>query len=115
METEVIPALQLFSDVIQHQWVSPRAYPNPTTFDKNVYNVTSDLTELLQTPEVDKPVMGLASPSATLSDAEDFLKPDKRKVELTFHKAHQAAAWAIKSAMATSFFTQASLLWLKQI
>lgn len=58
-------------------------------------------------PEVDEPVMALASPSATLVEAEEMLKPDDRKLELVLWKAHQAAAWGIKAA---SFFTRTSLL-----
>lgn len=96
-ETEAIPAPQLFMDMILRQWVSLGAYSNHTLFDRKFYNVTPDLTELLQTPEVDEPVMTLASPSATLTDAEDVLKPQQKKVELTLCKA-------------ASFFTRALLL-----
>lgn len=36
-------------------------------------------------------------------------------MELTFRKTHQAAARAVKAATSTSFFTTASLLWLRQL
>lgn len=85
-EAEAIPAPQLFMDMIQHQWASPGAYPKPISFGKLFKNV--DLTELLQTPEVDKLVMALASLSDTLMEAEDVLKPDERKLKLVLHKAH---------------------------
>lgn len=47
--------------------------------------------------------------------SEDGLKSEERKTELGFRKAHQAAAWAIKAATATSFFNRASLIWLRQL
>lgn len=65
-------------------------------------------------PEVDEPVMALASPSAALAEVEEVLKLDDRKLQM-LRKAHQTAAWGIKVATAASFFTRASLLWLKQI
>lgn len=66
-------------------------------------------------PEVDEPVMALASPSAALAEVEEVLKLDDRNLEQVLRKAHQTAAWGIKVATAASFFTRASLLWLKQI
>lgn len=47
-----------------------------------------DLTDLLQVPEVDEPVIALASPSAALAEAEEVLKPDERKIELALCKAN---------------------------
>lgn len=46
-----------------------------------------------------------------------MLRPEERKLALALalHKAHQVAAWTIKTAMAASFFTRVSLLWLKQM
>lgn len=58
-ETEAIPVPQLLMEVIQRQWASGTY---PTSFDKKLYNGTPDITELLQTPDVDELVMALVSP-----------------------------------------------------
>lgn len=42
-------------------------------------------------------------------------RTEDRKAELAFQKTHQAATWAVKTATSTSFFTRASLLWLRQL
>lgn len=64
---------------------------------------------------MDEPELALTSPSAALAEVEEVLKLDDRKLEQVLRKAHQTATWGIKVATAASFFTRASLLWLKQI
>lgn len=70
-ETEDIPAPQLFLDMIQRQWESPGTYPNLSSYDRMFYNMTPDLTELLEIPEVDEPVIALASPSAAMAKVDE--------------------------------------------
>lgn len=79
-ETDTIPAPPLFLDMIQRQWASLGSHPNTSSYECRYYNATPNLNDLLQVPEVDEPVMALASPSAALAEAEEVLKPEDRKL-----------------------------------
>lgn len=72
-------------------------------------------SDLLQVPKVEKPVAALTSVALLPTDAIDCLRPDDRKAELSFCKAHQAEVWAVKAATSASFFNRASQLWLHQM
>ncbi|XP_058017916.1 lamina-associated polypeptide 2-like [Ahaetulla prasina] len=115
VETETVPAPKLFLDMIKKQWEAPAALPNMSSLERRFFNTASDLMELLRVPEVDDPVLALASSSATLVEPEEVLKPEDRKLEQALTKTHQAAAWGIRAATAASFFSRAVLLWLKQM
>ncbi|XP_058049789.1 uncharacterized protein LOC131203498 [Ahaetulla prasina] len=115
VETETVPAPKLFLDMIKKQWEAPAALPNMSSLERRFFNTASDLMELLRVPEVDDPVLALASSSATLVEPEEVLKPEDRKLEQALTKTHQAAAWGIRAATAASFYGRAVLLWLKQM
>lgn len=115
-EQEDIPTPKLFWDVVQKQQTHPESSPTPSGNDQHFYNMDYDFSEALQLPMVDGPVAALASPSATLSgDIAEGLKAEDKNLELSMHKTHQAAAWAIKEATAASFFNHTSFLWLQQM
>lgn len=79
-----------------------------------MYMVEQELEELLQIPMVDAPLATLASAAILPSDTTKGLTIKDRKAELSAHKTHQAAAWAIRLATAASF-SRTSLLWLHQM
>ncbi|XP_058025844.1 uncharacterized protein LOC131191579 [Ahaetulla prasina] len=66
VETETVPAPKLFLDMIKKQWEAPAALLNMSSLERRFFNTASDLMELLRVPEVDDPVLALASSSATL-------------------------------------------------
>lgn len=111
---DVIPCPPLFADVVKSAFGQPGSLTAPSGLDKCLYAAASELEEVLAMPSVDPPVATLSSSSLMTSDM-DGLKAEDRKMELGFRKAHQAAAWAIKAATATSFFNRASLIWLRQL
>lgn len=74
-----------------------------------------DLSQALQVPVVDGPIVTLAPPSVMTDTPEDALRPEDRRIEQSLRKAHQSAAWAVKASTAASFFNQASLMWLIQL
>lgn len=74
-----------------------------------------DLTKALQMPVVEAPVAALAASSAMAGTLEDTFRAEDKRAKQLLRKAHQAAAWAIKGSMATSFFNRAFLLWLGQL
>lgn len=115
VKAEVVPSPKLFFDIVQRQWNNSGAGLPPSRSEKKLYNVASDLAEILQVPMVDKPVATLTSVALLPMDAIDCLRPDDKKAELSLCKAHQAAAWAVKAVTSTSFFNRASLLWLRQM
>lgn len=77
-ETEEVPAPKLFRDVIQRQWTAPISGPNPNGLNKCLYNLASDLSTLLQVPEVDTLVVTLSSPSVLTGPSEESLCPEDR-------------------------------------
>ncbi|XP_058024086.1 lamina-associated polypeptide 2, isoforms alpha/zeta-like [Ahaetulla prasina] len=81
VETETVPAPKLFLDMIKKQWEALAALPNMSSLERRFFNTASDLMELLRVPEVDDPVLALASSSATLVEPEEVLKPEDRKLE----------------------------------
>lgn len=109
-----MPSPKLFLDVVQRQWANPGAGPPPIGTERHLYNVASDLTDLLQTSAVDPPI-ALTSASPLATDAMDNLWPEDKRAEMALCRAHQAASWAVKASTAASFFTQTSLLWLCQM
>lgn len=114
-ENEAIPCPPLFADVVQSAFTQPGSLTAPSGLDKRLYCAASELEDILALPSVDAPVASLASTSLVSTDVLDGLKSDERKTELGYRKAHQAAAWTIKAATATSFFNRASLIWLRQL
>lgn len=104
VEQEVIPSPKLFLDVVQRQWAQPGSLPPSTGTERKLYDVAADLSQVLQKPEIDGLVAALHSAALIPTDAMDCLKTEDRKVELSFRKAHQAAAWVVKAALSTSFF-----------
>lgn len=115
VQTEIVPAPKLFLDVLQRQWKNPSTGPIPNSLDRRLYNLAAEYASLLQIPVVDSPVAALASSTPSSGPAEESLRPEERKVERTVIKGHQAAAWASQAASAGSFFTRASIIWLKQL
>lgn len=114
-DKDVIPCPPLFSEVVQSGWAQPGSLMAPSGLDKKLYCVAPELEDLLALPLVDAPVAALASSSVLSGNMVDGLRSEDRKAELAFRKTHQAAAWAVKAATSTSFFTRASLLWLRQL
>lgn len=94
---------------------TPASGPNPNGLDRRLYNLAPDLSTLLRVPSVDAPVVALSAPSNLTGPPEDSLRPEDKHLEHSLVKAHQATAWSVKSAMAASFFNQASILWLRQL
>lgn len=80
-----------------------------------MYTGEQESEDLLRVPSVDAPLAKLSSAALIPSDMVEGLKAKDRKAELSSHKTHQAAAWAIRSATAASFFTRTSLIWLHQL
>lgn len=60
-------------------------------------------------------MVALSSPYNLMGPPEDSLCPEDKHLEHSLVKAHQVTAWSVKSAMAASFFNQASILWLHQL
>lgn len=60
VKAEVIPAPKLFSDVVLRQWASPGSGPNPNGMDKCLYNMAPELSNILQVPPVDVPIVPLS-------------------------------------------------------
>ncbi|XP_013923459.1 PREDICTED: dnaJ homolog subfamily C member 13 [Thamnophis sirtalis] len=112
---DVIPSPKLFLDLIQKQWDQLTAVNPPSNGDRKVYTSTPELEALLQFPTVDAPIAALASPALIPSEISEGLKAEDRKAETVIRKTHQAAAWALRSATAASFFNRTSLVWLKQL
>lgn len=67
--------------------------------------VEQELEELLKLTAVDVPLASLASSNILPSDAAEGFRTEDRRAELSARKTHQAAAWAIRSATAVSFFS----------
>ncbi|XP_013917285.1 PREDICTED: uncharacterized protein LOC106545294 [Thamnophis sirtalis] len=112
---DVIPCPKLFLDLIQKQWDQPTAANPPRAGDRKLYTSTPELEGLLQFPTVDAPIAALASPALIPSEISEGLKAEDRKAETVICKTHQAAAWALRSATAASFFNRTSLVWLRQL
>lgn len=114
-EREVVPLPQLFVDVVQCQWAQPASTPAPRGCNKRLYSIGAELENLLQLSKIDPPVAALMSSALILSDLMEGLKAEDKKVETSFHKVHQASAWAIRASMLASFFNRATLMWLHQL
>lgn len=71
-----------------------------------------EFEDLLKLPAIDVPMTSLTSPSILPSDAAEDLQTEDRWAKISTRKTHQAAAWAIKSATAASFFARTLLIWL---
>lgn len=115
METDTIPAPQLFVDTIQHQWSTPTSGPAPSTNDRRFYNVADDLNKALLWPTIDPPVAALYTNTTILGVQEGFLKPEDRWADQVIQQGHQAAAWVVRASTAASFFSRSSLSWLQQL
>lgn len=114
-DRDFIPCPQLFTEVIRSPWAQSGSLTAPSNQDKKLFCAAPELEDLLALPAIDGPVASLSTSSAISTDPLDGLKSEECKTELSFRKAHQAAAWAIKTATATSFFNRAALIWLRQL
>ncbi|XP_032076117.1 lamina-associated polypeptide 2-like [Thamnophis elegans] len=112
---DFIPSPKLFLDLIQKQWDEPTAVKPPGSGDRKLFTSSPELETLLQFPTVDAPIAALASPALIPSEISEGLKAEDRKAESVIRKTHQAAAWALRSATAASFFNRTSLVWLRQL
>ncbi|XP_070605566.1 titin-like [Erythrolamprus reginae] len=115
IDKEEIPTPKLFLDVVQRQWAQTSVHHAASGREKQLYNVALNLTEVLQVPKIDRPVVALASPTFVSNDTDDALGGEDRKAEVTLRKSHQVASWAVKSSLSASFFNRTSLLWLKEM
>lgn len=115
LDKDFIPCPQLFTEVIRVPWAQPGSLTATSNQDKKLFCAAPKLEALLALPTIDTPVANLLTSSAISTDPLDGLKSEDRKFELSFRKAHQAAAWAIKTATATSFFHRAALIWLRPL
>ncbi|XP_013912234.1 PREDICTED: uncharacterized protein LOC106541349 isoform X2 [Thamnophis sirtalis] len=86
VEKEVIPTPKLFMNMLQQQWASPGAAPLPTTLDKCLYNVASDLSKFLETLPVDAPVAAWSSPTVVSGVPEEAIKPEEKRHLLATQK-----------------------------
>lgn len=77
--------------------------------------MASDFANLLQVPSIDAPVIVLALFPPITGPLDESLHPEDKKAELTLIKDHQASAWSIQASSAASFFSRASILWLRQL
>lgn len=105
LDKDFIPCPQLFVEVVQTPWSQPGSLTTPSGHDEKFYCLAPELEDLLALPSVDAPVASLSSSSVISTDIVDGLQAEDRKAELSFRKAHQAATWAIKATMSTSFFS----------
>lgn len=105
----------LFLDVIRKQWSSPVSAPVPSAMDHKNFTVSQDLTSLLQVPTIDTPVAALLSNALIPGDPEESIRPEERRSEQVLQRAHQGAAWAIRSVTTASIFNRLTLLWLRQL
>ncbi|XP_026573034.1 uncharacterized protein LOC113447208, partial [Pseudonaja textilis] len=91
VEEEVIPAPPIFHVLVSNQLVSTGAPPAPSNQDKRFFNLESSFCNLLNTLEVDEPIVDLAS-SSSPSDPLEGLKPEDKRSKLALHnvtaKAH---------------------------
>lgn len=99
---------------MQCQWAQPGVIAAPSG-NRWLYCTGLDLEELFQIPTVDGPVATLTSSAIFPADIAEGLKAEDKKSEMALRKTHQAAAWAIRSANAASFFNRATLIWLHQM
>ncbi|XP_013907088.1 PREDICTED: uncharacterized protein LOC106537476 [Thamnophis sirtalis] len=114
-EKEEIPCPKFFLDVVQRQWAVLGSGPHPTINDKRFYNVGPNLTAAFDPPTIDEPVAAFPSYTVLSTNTDGALNPEEKKIEMALVMGHKSAAWAVKSAMAASFFNRTSLLWLKQM
>ncbi|XP_013907079.1 PREDICTED: uncharacterized protein LOC106537467, partial [Thamnophis sirtalis] len=112
---EEIPSPKFFLDVFQQEWQKPNCFTNPDVNHKRYYNVDKDLTDSLKIPTVDGPVAALVSSTVLPTSVEDHLTTEEKRMEMMLRKVNSSAAWAVKSAVAASFFNRTSLLWLKEM
>lgn len=110
-EMDYIPTPQLFLDNVQRQWSSPASGPLPSSADRKYCNVVPELASLLAVPSVDAPVVALHATNAMPGESEEFLQPEDKRTEQALLKAHQVAAWAVKSSSSASF-ARTALIWL---
>ncbi|XP_013907089.1 PREDICTED: uncharacterized protein LOC106537477 [Thamnophis sirtalis] len=112
---EEIPCPKSFLDVVQQQWAVLGAAPKLTENEKQFYNVGPIIRGALKPPTIDEPVASYACSTILSNNLNDALNPEEKRTEMALILAHKSAAWAVRSAMAASFFTRTSLLWLKQM
>lgn len=104
IDPETIPAPKLFLDVLHRQWSLPGTGPSPNSLDKRLYNSAAALSDLLQPPTIDPPIVALSNPVHLTGPPEDSLRPEDKRAKKTLIKGHQAAAWSIRASTSTSFF-----------
>ncbi|XP_060537519.1 CCAAT/enhancer-binding protein gamma isoform X1 [Pantherophis guttatus] len=112
---DTIPIPGMFLEMIRRQWAAPTSAFRATGQENLLFDVDKDLLNLLQLPKVDSPVAALTSSSILPPDAEDALKGEERREETALRRAHMANSWAIRASTAASFFTRASVRWLRQL
>ncbi|KAG8127286.1 hypothetical protein E2320_014216 [Naja naja] len=100
VEVEVFPSCKILVNMVQRQLDVPGSGLGVTQ---------------LCSSRGDDPVLALAYSSANLNDEDDVLKGEDKKADLMWRKTHQAAAWAVETATAASFFSRTAVLWLRQL
>lgn len=77
-EAEVVPSPQFFVDIVSRPWATPGAGANPSSLDKQFFNTYSELSQTLQVPAVDGPIVLLVT-SPIITDApEEALRSEDR-------------------------------------
>ncbi|XP_070605557.1 uncharacterized protein [Erythrolamprus reginae] len=110
-----IPMPKLFLDVVQQEWALLGPQPTLSEMDRRLYNVDPNLTAALEIPKVDSPMVALASPNFISGSTDHALGTEDRRIEVTLRRPHVAAAWAVKTSLAASFFNRTFLLWLREM
>ncbi|XP_032092319.1 LOW QUALITY PROTEIN: extracellular calcium-sensing receptor-like [Thamnophis elegans] len=113
---EEISTPEMFMEVLKSQWVKSGSFPTPGANERKFYNLNQTFAQALQLPEVDNPVVTLASASAVVAgDTANCLKPEDKKADIVLRKMFQAITWAIRAAGSASFFNRSMVLWLEQL
>lgn len=112
---DTIPVPDMFLDTIRRQWASPATATRATGLEGQMFEVDATLLSLLEVPKVDAPVAALTSSSVLPPDADDALKAEDRKEETALRRAHLAGSWAVRASTSASFFTRASVRWLRHL
>ncbi|XP_013912713.1 PREDICTED: uncharacterized protein LOC106541721, partial [Thamnophis sirtalis] len=73
---DLVPASQLFLDIIQRQWVQPGTLATPSGTDRKLFTMEAPLEELLKVPQVDDPIMALTSPPSLPAELLEGLKAE---------------------------------------
>ncbi|XP_013917310.1 PREDICTED: uncharacterized protein LOC106545317, partial [Thamnophis sirtalis] len=114
---DLVPAPQLFLDIIQHQWAQPDFMANPSGTDKKLYSMEGPLEELLKFPQYfgRAALFWLRKLLTDLLAGNTRARQDIRKIIVAVEYSANASLAATKfsSRALASNVTSRRLLWLR--